>query len=509
MNRNYKKMLRDGRFMCFLSNRTSIKRCHHPVRGKSLICNSHLCKKMCNFKTPITLYNGCVCVFTDKKTITDVLNKPVYLYKKYNIDFVNYKFDQNKIDKQCKLIKSGTSNQTVNSILRENILKLKTRQSVINFFNESKSKKTESKKLINNGLARARYFIGVFWYFKRHPDKIINIQRLYRKRKKDRFYKEKYKNDLQIIKNIQIFYKYKLNKRKCPVKPLRMKFFREKKSLSKIKFIQTNFKKFIKYKKEHSHDCPYSIESYIDIPSKYRICYKYTEGKNTHWRYYNIKWLHNDWNSQTNNKRFVVEPVTKKEFDEKFVEKVAKKVWILSRIERDYSLEKDEKSEYKYSKHIDWDNTQKRRAFYSFVMLFYDFCYIVDIDINNVKNLSGLRNEKNKRIFFYFALEMIQLLHKTLLLFGIAHYKSYTERAWNIISSPYNNLLQTEQEKNSDIVCSLSIFTIYRLLEDLKSSGIKVGSETFFNAIIKKEVKKYFQSFFINKNYKKYFNSFS
>ena len=115
---------------------------------------------------------------------------------------------------------------------------------------------------------------------------------------------------------------------------------------------------------------------------------------------------------QTNNKRFVVEPATKKEFDEKFVEKVAKKFWILSRIERDYSLEKDEKSEYKYSKHVDWNNTQKRRAFYSFVMLFYDFCHIVDIDINNVKNLSGLRNEKNKRIFFYFALETIQLLHK-------------------------------------------------------------------------------------------------
>ena len=142
-------------------------------------------------------------------------------------------------------------------------------------------------------------------------------------------------------------------------------------------------------------------------------------------------------------------------------------------------------------------------------MLFYDFCHIVDIDINNVKNLSGLRNEKNKRIFFYFALEMIQLLHKTLLLFGITSYRSYIERAWNIISSPYNNLLQTEQEKNSDIVCSLSIFTIYRLLEDLKSSGIKVGSETFFDAIIKRS-KKYFQSFFINnKNYKKYFNSFS
>ena len=334
---NYTKMLRDRKFTCFLSNRNSIRRCYRPVCGKSLICNSHLCKKMCNFKTPITLYNGCACVFTDKKTITNVLNKPVYLYKKYNIDFVNYKLDQSVIDHQCKLIKSGTSNQIVNSILKENISKLKTKQSVINFFNESKSKKTESKKLINNGLARARYFIGVFWYFKRHPDKIINIQRLYRKRKKDKFYKEKYKNDLQIIKNIQIIYKYKLNKRKCPVKPLRMKFFREKKSLSKIKFIQTNFKKFIKYKKEHSHDCPYSIESYTDIPSKYRICYKYTEGKNTHWRYYNIKWLHNDWNAQTNNKRFVVEPVTKKNLMKSLLKKLQKSLDFIKNRKRLFS----------------------------------------------------------------------------------------------------------------------------------------------------------------------------
>lgn len=476
---------------CFLSLSTSIKRCTKNIQGESLICDYHLGTKMCNFneEKDITLYNGCVCTFKDKKTINSVKNKPIYLYQKYNKDFLKFPIEEYKLNKECKLIKAGSSSVIIKNILKQEIKGLNTEEKIISFFNKINGKKNINKKLTKtHGLLRARHFFGVFCYYKRNSDKIIRLQKLHRKQKKDKFYKEKYKNSEKIIKDIQVFYRYKIRKRKLPVKPLRMKYFREKKSISKIVFLQNKFKKYIKYKTEHSHNCPYSLEEYKDIPNKYRVCYKYKEGKYTHWRYYHIKWLHNDFSKQTEYKRFVRDPITKKEFNESFIEKVAQKVWYLTRENNDYSLDYDGKMDKKYDKSMDWKNSHKRRSYYSFVLLFYDFSNLLGIDIKNIKKIYNLRNEKNKQKFFYFSIETLNIINNTLLLYNIYDYRQYIREIWNTIVSPSYNLVSNSQEKISDVSCSLNIYSIYSLLKTLKVY--------FYKEILEEKVLNCYNKFF-------------
>lgn len=479
---------------CFLSNRNSIRRCRYHVCGKSLICNSHLSKKMCNFKTPITLHNGCVCVFTDKKTITNVLNKPVYLYQEYNRDYLRFPYKDILLDNECKLIKSGHSTDIISKILKFKIQDLRTEKKIVSFFNEKNGIKHISKKLTKtHGLPRARYFYGVFCYYTRHVDKIIRLQKRYRQEKKNKFFREKYKNSLKTIKRIQIFYRYKLRKRKVLVKPMRMQYFREEKSISKIIFLQKKFRKFLKYKIERSHNCPYSLEEYRDIPEKYRVCNKRKEGKYIHWKYYHIKWLHQDWSTQTEYKRFVRDPITKREFDESFVENVAKKVWYLTRVNNDYSLNYDGKVDTKYIISRDWQNSHKRRSFYSFILLFYDMASFFEYDISSLKKIYLLRNEKNKRLFFYFSTEILNTMNNILLMYNIPQYTSVIKNTWNIISSGSNNLIMHHEDKISDISCGTFIHSIFVLLQMIKKD---LNKNNRYDLMLKKPLRLCFINFF-------------
>ena len=117
--------------------------------------------------------------------------------------------------------------------------------------------------------------------------------------------KLKYGNNINDICKIQKWYRYRKWFKSLPVNPqvMRKHFIP---NTNKIILVQRKVKQYINTKVKHSHNCPYSMENYWEIPNKYRVVYKYNQGGSSHWRYYDIRWLHNDFLSQTSDKRFVI-----------------------------------------------------------------------------------------------------------------------------------------------------------------------------------------------------------
>ena len=186
--------------------------------------------------------------------------------------------------------------------------------------------------------------------------------------------------------------------KKIPVKPkVMIKHYLP--NINKIIIAQRQIKKFIQVKIKHSHNCPYSLERYTDIPEKYRVVYEYREGNSMHWRYFNIKWLDSDWKSQTECKRYVIEQTTKYEFSEDFVEQIARQMWKLSRKENDFCLDSDEtKTEYPIEN--DWENSFMRRSFYRFSLMVLDMCDILGVDLKNIKYLRDPNIRLNYQLFY-------------------------------------------------------------------------------------------------------------
>ena len=127
------------------------------------------------------------------------------------------------------------------------------------------------------------------------------------------------------------------------------------------------------------------------------VCYKYYNGERNHWRYYDIRWLHTDFLSQTLDKRIVIEPSIRTEFPEDFVEEVARKIWVLTRIENDYQI--DDKNNF-YTIEDDWNNRFIRRSLYRFSLMMLDLFNRLEINISNIK-LWRKENFKLKYQLFY------------------------------------------------------------------------------------------------------------
>jgi hypothetical protein len=357
---------------CLAVPKTTIKQCRNIAYNDTKLCQLH--GKFKEKENTIQLYNGSIYTFTE--TFKDIISftKPIFLWQEFNRELAKSnqkgfsKSAKRKLDEQAKLIKCGSQNKIIDYFISDG--NFKSTEDVLNFNwipenKKSKNSKLNVKKFNKKTFDSARHFLGVIFYFNRKIEKLKKIQVNIR-------IKLKYGKHIYTIIKLQKWIRYRIWLTKLPITPLRLrKQFIP--NINKIILLQKVFKKYINIKVKHSHNCPFSLEDYCDIPNKYRVVYKYKAGGNYHWRYYDIRWLHMDFLSQTSDKRFVIEPTTKQEFPIEFVEEIARKSWYLTRIENDYlNINVNNLNIPQYVVEDDWMHRFKRRSLYRFSLMLLD-----------------------------------------------------------------------------------------------------------------------------------------
>ena len=368
-------------YKCMAVQKATIKRCRNYSNG-NCFCSLHD-----KANTSIQLYNGIILDIGDNITDIKSCTLPISLWKKFNRDNdkIISKNSKKKMDDQSKLIKNGSQSKIMKELIDS--FGFLSEEEILLFYQKKTLKlKTKMKPA---DLEKARHFLGILYYFSRHLDILVKIQ--FKMKLKLRYGKY-----IDYIRQIQKWYRYRKWLKSLPVTPtvLRKHFIV---NIKKIILVQRCVKKYIKIKINHSHDCPYSMENYWNIPKKYRVCYKYYKGESNHWRYYDIRWLHSDFLSQTLDKRMVIEPSIRTEFPEDFVEEVARKMWVLTRIENDYQL--DDKKKF-YTVEDDWNNRFIRRSLYRFSLMILDLFNTLELNISHIK-LWRKENFKLKYQLFY------------------------------------------------------------------------------------------------------------
>lgn len=375
-------------FKCMAVPKTTIKRCRNFSNDGNSFCCLH--GKTINKNSTIQLYNGIT--ITLGESINDIksFTKPIYLWKQFNkdIDKIKTKGEKKIIDNQAKMIKNGSHNKIVEALIEGG--GFSSEEKVISFFQNKKTLKLKPK-LKPSDLENARHFLGIIYYFNRNPATLLKLQIKIRM-------KLKYGNNINDICKIQKWYRHRKWFKSLPVNPqvMRKHFIP---NTNKIILVQRKVKQYINTKVKHSHNCPYSMENYWEIPNKYRVVYKYNQGGSSHWRYYDIRWIHSDFLSQTTDKRFVIEPATRTEFPEDFVENIARKMWVLTRIENDYKMD-ETINITPYHIEDDWINRFKRRSLYRFSLMVLDLCHNLDIKIENIKNWRKANFKLKYQIFY-------------------------------------------------------------------------------------------------------------
>lgn len=394
---------------CLAAPKTTIKRCRNYSQqwNKAAPCSIHNKKESIgpgnivgnieqgkrNETFIMQHYNGSIYTFGENINDIKSFTKPIFLWKIMNRQIANTSSnsDRKNLENQAKLIRCGSQNKIIEAFLKTGCFENK--ESVINFFQK------KSKKFKKKNLEKARHFLGVIYYFKRKINFLKTVQLNIK-------IKLAYEKHTDTIIRIQKWFKYKRWLKKLPVKPLMMrKQFIP--NTNKIITLQRYIRKYIKTKVKYSHNCPYSLEDYVNIPKKHRIVYKHKEGKNNHWRYYDILWMHNDFLTQTSSKRYVIEPVTKAEFSNEFVETVAKKAWFLTRKNGEY-LNNERNLPYRIDE--DWSDRFRRRSLYRFSLMMLDLCDELGLEIDNINNINNWRKPYFKLKYQMFYLEVMPTL---------------------------------------------------------------------------------------------------
>jgi hypothetical protein len=349
---------------CWSVSNTTIKRCRNFSKKGTIFCKKHdTCKQQ--------LYNGAVVEYKNNIDNIKSISNPIYQWYEFNKTYFSSN-NQKELSVQGKIIRSGNQKKVIDTLVDEKVFF--SNQRAIYFFSKKaplkRGKKIVFPKLTKEQLERARHFLGVIYFFKRKEYLLRKIQVMIR-------VKLKYGKDVKMISKIQKYYRHKRWLSRLPVQP-KVLVNHYGANVKEIISLQRKVRKHIRYKVKHSHPCPYSQEDYWDIPKKYRVFYKYKTGDITHWRYYDIRWLHIDFRYQCETKRFVVEPCTKEEFPNSFLEMIAKKIWRLTRIEKD-NLLLDE-----YVIEDDWRNGLRNRSFYCFMLMVLDLGFFLNIEIPNI-----------------------------------------------------------------------------------------------------------------------------
>lgn len=386
---------------CLAVPKTTIKRCRNFANNHIGLCPLHGKFKEKENENTIQLYNGSIYTFT--VTFKDIksFTSPIFLWQELNreINKINKqgfsKSAKKKLEEQAKLIRCGSQTKIIDAFISNGTFQ--TSEDVLNFkwLSDNKKSKNSQKKITKfnkKTFDSARHFLGVIFYFNRKIETLKKFQVNIRM-------KLKYGKHINTIIKLQKWIRYRMWLTKLPITPLRLRqqFIP---NTDKIILLQKAFKKYINVKVKHSHKCPFSLEDYWDIPDKYRVVYKYKAGGNYHWRYYDIRWLHMDFLSQTSEKRYVIEPTTKQEFPDDFVEEIARKSWHLTRRENDYLTENENNVNIPYSIEEDWMHRFKRRSLYRFSLMLLDLFDKIGLETDKI-NIWRQQEFKLKYQIFY------------------------------------------------------------------------------------------------------------
>lgn len=441
---------------CYGSQKTSVKRCRNYVVNSNHLCNIHFNEVKKNKK--LILYNGSVAEYDSKNSLKS-LTPSIKTWRDLNKKLSEKK---NNYEKEGKITKKA-SYKTISEALIDTGL-FTDEKNIDSFFNKQKKSKKEL-------VSKMKHYYSVINYYKRNDDKLKKLQLLVR-------LKLRYKEDMDKIKKIQKWYRHRKWIRSLPVSPER---FRKHymKNVDKIIFLQRKIKEYIKIKIRHSYRCPYSQEEHYDIPKKYKICHKYKINNTTFWRYYDIRWLHVDFLRQSENKRFVVEPVTKEEFPEKFVKKAARQAWFLTRKTNSWAIDEEKYRLIRYETKKDYDSLFKKRTLYGFTLLLYDFEDILGFKFNNK---ISWRNE-NKIKYQYLYLKAMPLISSILL--SIPRYHNL----YNTVYSYTREILHTDAVLNPsymvDEVAGRAIYGMYIILYCLRRDE---NTRNLISSIIKDNI---------------------
>jgi hypothetical protein len=433
--------------------KTTIKRCRNYSNNGSVFCHIH--GKITDKNSVIQLYNGISVTFGESEKDIKSFTNPIYLWKKFNKDINKIKTKNLKkiIDNQSKMIRNGTQNKVVDALVEG--CGFSSEKKVLSFFQDKKILKLKPKDL-----EKARNFLGIIYYFNRHPETLVKLQIIIR-------IKLRYGKNIKDICKIQKWYRFRKWYKSLPVNPQVMrKYFIP--NTNKIILVQRKVKQYINKKIKHSHNCPYSMEDYWLIPKKYRVVYKYYQGDSFHWRYYDIRWLHSDLLAQTYDKRFVIEPATRTEFPEDFVEEVARKIWVLTRIENDYEMDDEKKQNTLYIIENDWINRFKRRSLYRFSLMVLDLCHYLDMKIENIKNWRK-SNFKLKYQIFY-----LQVMPAIKNIISNTHLHHLEEDLFYITRDMFKSEFLFPDTEISDELAGDAIYGILRIIINTKQMGIDI-----------------------------------
>ena len=333
---------------CLAAPKTSIKRCRNKSKGESPYCGIHgkLDKK--GFSR-VRHYDGSVFQYENGNLSSGrMVGKPIAYWIDMNKRLsskkkVLKKAMKERLVRRAKLLRTGTVTAVTEAFLDEKLFD--SQDAVQKFFQPSLPmhlqlrNRNADRDWVAENLDNARKFLGVCFTALNNLHRIIRLQAIIRgalDRKRTGINPQlirtrvNYQSSLKSVVRIQRWWRHWHWLKNLPVSPQEMRE-RYIPNLKKIELIKRKMREYVKHKVRHSHGCPYSGEEYWDIPHEKRIVYKYHEGKNTHWRYYDILWLHEDFLHQTSQKRFVVEPATKKEFPDEFVVEVARAAWNITR----------------------------------------------------------------------------------------------------------------------------------------------------------------------------------
>jgi len=451
-------------YQCLAAPKTTLKRCRNDSRNGTPFCNIH--GKLSESKTQIKIYNGSTYTFNNNFKDIEGFTPQIFLWKELNNTICKAKTKSNikYLENQARIIRCGVQSKIVNELIRTGMFL--SYDDVFEFFKG----KNQKRKTLEN----IRHFLGVVYYFQRKDDILRKIQINVR-------IKKLYGNKVDKIIKIQKWFRHLLWLKNLPVSPevMRKHYIPNEK---KIIMVQNQIKKYITMKISHSHDCPFSLEKYTEIPKKYRISYEYYEGNNKHWRYYNIKWLDSDWKSQTNEKRYVIEPVIKHEFPEEFVEKTARKIWYLTRIKNDYDIDYDKYKNYKpYQIENDWVNRFSRRSLYRFVLLMLDICNILDINIENIKNWRSNHYKLKYQTFYLQVMPALKNIASNTQIYSLEEDIFYITR--DMFRAEF---IFTDTDV-SDIIAGDSMYGILKILLHAKQKNCEVFD--IIKDIIKENIK--------------------
>jgi hypothetical protein len=368
---------------CVAAPKTSVRRCRNKAKNSTPYCNIHGKLRKGAQPTVIYHYDGSAYEYSGSYDDSRQVAKadPYWIQLNKRISGAKNEKIKKQYENQAKLLRNGTANALISELV--NLKVVFDTDTALELLDDglSKRKGSLSKEAIDN----ARKFLGKIYRLMENPDIIIKLQGLFRgvlERRRTKVNlniirtRVKYRPVVDEIIRIQRWYRWRKWLRNLVVSPedMRKRFLPH---MDKIILLQREIKRFVRVKVQHSHGCPYSCTHYTDIERKYRVVYKYQEGNTFHWRYYDIRWLLEDWYNQTNEKRFIVEAATRKELPDDFIDMMSVKMWEMTRLHHEYLRDESEDEEkasqvVAYNKYRDYKEEIQRRSRFGYNMLLLD-----------------------------------------------------------------------------------------------------------------------------------------